>query len=91
MTTASQLLRLNILFSHLTAERSILWAPQGLRPMRYSLQTPASSAFVLFCRRLLDLALPERRQMPLLLLSVSARVPYPAAWRTSPQSCEEAL
>ena len=29
MTTASQLLRLNMLFSHLTSERSILWPHRG--------------------------------------------------------------
>lgn len=44
--TTSQLPRLGILFPHLTAERSILVAPQGLRPMRYSLKAPALSVFV---------------------------------------------
>ena len=51
--TATQVLRVDILSSHLTAERSILAAPQGLRQMQTSLRAPALSSVVSSFRLLL--------------------------------------
>ena len=61
-TTATQLPRLGILCSHLTAERSILVAPQGLRPMRYSLKAPALSVCAQDLEPLLALSYNTRCQ-----------------------------
>ena len=84
-STATQLLSLDILRPHLSAERSIPVAPQVLRPTRCSLKapdllpclynmcTPACSAF------------PQALQRLLLLLSVSAQTPF-SGRRTRPLS-----